>query len=446
MLEKRKKSSYNILILTASNLVLQIIGFIYRMMLTRLVGTEAMGLNSLVMQIYSVAVSVCIPGMSIAIITLCGRLSSSGTYTVKRLVRMAFMVYLLLFICIAAPIILLRETIAEVLIGEREVAVTLLLLPICIFLTGIENLFKAIHIGTGKASITAVSELIEQSARFVFVLILLKNVSNSSNASSVTVIMLGMVLSELFSVGALAGSYRREYCTVEINCKPNMTSNITIYDYLIILIPATLTGIASNAFESASSLLLPSRLLLAGYSRNAALSTIGVLSGVATPLVTMPFCFVMASNNVRLPEISAAFCSNDEVEFKKLISSSFTAAAIAVLLINLPLLPFLQKLSKYFFGITPNQVIINLLSFKTAIIYFQVTSVMVLNAMMKQGLVLAFALIGEFIQLVLIYVLSANPFLHIYGYVIAMILGECLRLIFNLLAIKREVYIKFKMG
>lgn len=71
---------------------------------------------------------------------------------------------------------------------------------------------------------------------------------------------------------------------------------------------------------------------------------------------------------------------------------------------------------------------------------------MVLNAMMKQGLVLAFALIGEFIQLVLIYTLSANPFLHIYGYVIAMIIGECLRLIFNLLAIKREVDIRFKMG
>lgn len=446
MLEKREKSSYNILILTMSNLVLQIIGFIYRMMLTRLVGTEAMGLNSLVMQIYSVAVSVCIPGMSIAIITLCGRLSSSGTYTVKCLVRMAFTVYLVLFTCIAAPIILFRETIAERLIGERGVALTLLLLPICIFLTGIENLFKAVHIGTGKASVTAVSELIEQSARFIFVLILLKNISDGSNTSSVTMIMLGMVLSELFSVGTLAGSYKREYSEIGIGGKANMNSNVKLYDYLIILVPATLTGIASTAFESISSLLLPGRLLLSGYFRNTALSAIGVLNGVATPLVTMPFCFVMASNNVRLPEISAAFCCNDKAVLKRLVGSSFMAAATAAFLINLPLLPFLQKLSKYFFGITPNQTIINLLSFKTAIIYFQVTSVMVLNAMMKQGLVLAFALIGEFIQLVLIYVLSANPFLHIYGYVIAMIIGECLRLIFNLLAIKREVDIRFKMG
>lgn len=429
-----------------SNLILQIIGFIYRMMLTRLVGTEAMGLNSLVMQIYSVAVSVCIPGMSIAIITLCGRLSSSGTYTVKCLVRMAFTVYLVLFTCIAAPIILFRETIAERLIGERGVALTLLLLPICIFLTGIENLFKAVHIGTGKASVTAVSELIEQSARLIFVLILLKNISDGSNTSSVTMIMLGMVLSELFSVGTLAGSYKREYSEIGIGGKANMNSNVKLYDYLIILVPATLTGIASTAFESISSLLLPGRLLLSGYFRNTALSAIGVLNGVATPLVTMPFCFVMASNNVRLPEISAAFCCNDKAVLKRLVGSSFMAAATAAFLINLPLLPFLQKLSKYFFGITPNQAIINLLSFKTAIIYFQVTSVMVLNAMMKQGLVLAFALIGEFIQLVLIYVLSANPFLHIYGYVIAMIIGECLRLIFNLLAIKREVDIRFKMG
>ena len=48
---------HNIFILTLSNMVLQAIGFLYRMMLTKLAGTEAMGLNSLIMQIYSIAVS-----------------------------------------------------------------------------------------------------------------------------------------------------------------------------------------------------------------------------------------------------------------------------------------------------------------------------------------------------------------------------------------------------
>lgn len=435
MLEKKKTSSYNILILTLSNLILQMIGFVYRMVLTRLAGTEAIGLNSLVMQVYAVAVSICIPGMNAAIITLCGKFACCDSNTINRLIKMAFGVYLVLFICIAAPIALLRGIIAERLIGESGVKTALLLLPVCIFFTGIENLFKAVHIGTGKASVTAVSELIEQLARFVIVFCLLKNIADGSDSSKVGVIMLGMVFSEFFSVGTLMRSYRKEYCSIKRRDIINV--NITFSNYLAILIPATLTGIANTAFESVSSILLPSRLLIAGYCRSTALSAIGVLGGVAMPLVTMPFCFVMASNNVRLPQISWAFGINDDIRLKKLIRSSFKAAALAAFLVTLPLTPFLSRLSQYFFGVAPNQTIINLMSLKTIISYFQTTSNMVLNAMMKQGWVLAFALIGEFVQLILIYVLSANPFLHVYGYIIAIIIGECLRLILNLSAMRR---------
>ena len=61
---------------------------------------------------------------------------------------------------------------------------------------------------------------------------------------------------------------------------------------------------------------------------------------------------------------------------------------------------------------------------------------MIMNGMMMQNKILAHAVIGEIIQMLLIYLLCSNPFLHIYGYLAAMIIGEGLRLILNLLAIQ----------
>ena len=47
-----------VIILALSNLALQVIWFFYRSMLTRLAGSETLGLQSLVMQVYSIIVSV----------------------------------------------------------------------------------------------------------------------------------------------------------------------------------------------------------------------------------------------------------------------------------------------------------------------------------------------------------------------------------------------------
>ena len=429
----KKKTSYGILVLTLSNLSLQLLGFAFRIMLTKLAGTEAIGLNSLVMQIYSVAVSVCISGMNVAVVTLAARVQHHGIGAVRKLASIACGVYLVLFLCIAIPVFAMRNGIANRLIGDSGVSNALILVLCCIFLTGIENMFKSIHIGTGKAPTTAVSELVEQSVRFLFVWLLLKGLTDGSDAARVTAIVSGMVLSEFFSIGTLLISYVKHY--MQADNAPQKYEELTIGSYMCILLPATLTGIASTAFESVSTLVLPNRLLIAGYTREGALSAIGMLNGVIAPFVTMPMCYIMAGNNIRLPLLSKAVGEKDCVQIAGIVKEAILSSAAPALLINIPAIPLMQRLISVFFGIMPQQHIVTLLTVKTIIIYFQVTSVMILNAMMKQGRVLLFAVIGELMQLLLIYYLAANPFLHVLGYLISMIIGEGLRLVLNLIAI-----------
>ena len=66
-----------VITLTLSNIALQALGFVYRMMLADCAGTTALGLQSLVMQIYSIAVSICISGLNVAVITVAARLNAA---------------------------------------------------------------------------------------------------------------------------------------------------------------------------------------------------------------------------------------------------------------------------------------------------------------------------------------------------------------------------------
>lgn len=431
---KKNSNTYKVCILASSNLLLQILGFVYRMMLTDLAGTEALGLQSLVMQVYSIAVSICISGMNVAVTTMAARLAARGSSSIRRLAINSFRIYLALFFLMAIPMFSFRNAIAERMIGDASSARSLVLILVCIFMTGIENLLKSIHHGVGRVRPTAVSELMEQSARFILVFLLLSNRGESANSETVFLIILGMVFSEFVSVGLLFASYMRKFGRERPAVIPSLTHDLTG-----ILVPAAFTGLASTIFASAASLLLPNRLMLAGYTRGMALSTLGMLNSVAVPLVMPPMAFVGAVGTVSLPAVSAAAFEGNRDRLRILIGKSMYAALSAACCINFAFLPFLQQLSYLLFGMVPRMEIFILLSIKAAIIYFQIVSAAVLNGLKRQRLVLIYAVIGEVTQLILIYVLSAISSLHIYGYLISMSIGEFIRLMLSFAEIKRTL-------
>ena len=58
------------LLLTATGLFSQVVGFGYRIALSRLIGAETMGLYQLVMPVYSVLLSLTAVGLTVAVATL----------------------------------------------------------------------------------------------------------------------------------------------------------------------------------------------------------------------------------------------------------------------------------------------------------------------------------------------------------------------------------------
>ena len=66
------------LLLTATGLFAQVVGFLYRMMLSRLIGAETMGLYQLVMPVYSMFMSVTAVGLTVAVSTRAARCHALG--------------------------------------------------------------------------------------------------------------------------------------------------------------------------------------------------------------------------------------------------------------------------------------------------------------------------------------------------------------------------------
>ena len=99
----RTSIRYGTLLLTATGLVNQLLGFVYRILLSRLVGAEVMGLYQLVMPVYSVLLSVTAVGLTAAVSNLSSQYHAMGRPAViGQVLRRCLACFLLLFAAVAA--------------------------------------------------------------------------------------------------------------------------------------------------------------------------------------------------------------------------------------------------------------------------------------------------------------------------------------------------------
>lgn len=414
--------------LFCSNALLQAMGIVYRTALSRAAGAEALGLNSLVMQLYGMIVSVCISGLNVAVSALAARRGGRGA---APLLKGAFLIFGCLWLICAFPTALLGRTVSGRLFGDEKLFGTLLLMLLCIFMTGTENLLKSLHMGLKHVRECAASELCEQAVRFALVILLLRKAGAPSDEKAVFLIMLGMTASETVSVSFLCISYVKNISSG----KSIPEEKPPVREISSIAFPAAATAFSSNAFASVGSLLLPISLSAYGMTRQEALSLIGVMNTSAVPLAMLPMAFAGAVSAVIMPEISQRVSAKGDP--RGLIRKAFALTGAAALLSGSVLAPFYESISGALFGMAIEKGVFILILLKAAVIFFQVLSVAVLNGFLMQRTVLCFAAIGEAYQLVLVLLLT--PVLGIAGYCLGSLAGELFRLALNVSSISSRV-------
>lgn len=434
---KKDSLMYRAAVLAASNICLQLMGFAYRIALSRLAGAEGMGVYALSVQVYSILYSVCISGMNVAVTAMSARIyMKRGIEGVGRLAGFAVGVVLAVLVAAGLPIFIFNHEIAAHLLGDVRTARSLTLIPVCIMLTGFENVLKSVFFGMGRVKTPALSELLEQAIRFSLVIILLKTLYNSDHSLTSYLIILGMTLSEFFSVSFLGISLisrrRKEYS------RPSHGKIFTGREFCSIAVPSCLTNVTATILSAASTVLLPARLMVAGFSNSEAVGLLGFISGMAEPMMHLPMAFVGAMCTVLMPNISASWDINDLTGIRRRTKKALRYAAFMSLFVVL-LIPFAPWLCEVLFKQEITGLFCILLGIKAIINHFLIVSISVLNGVAEQRRVLSNAIAGELVQLGLIWLLTGVPSLNIYGYIAGVIVGDTLRLGLNAYRIRRAL-------
>lgn len=315
------------MLLTVTGLISQLLGFFYRIVLSRMIGAEVMGLYQLIMPVYFLLLSMTSSGLSTAASTLSAEHCALGRLSaVRAALRRCLGVFFSMAVPIAVVVILASDPISVYLLGDARTRLGLILLGPCLLLTGVENLHKHTMYGAGLVRPPALTELCEQLIRTCAVLGLLALFLPQNAERTVALIVVGMVICEVFSSLTMVFLFRRFSRSgggEETAVTPRRIASIAV--------PVGLTAVLGNLMGSATSILIPQRLVAGGMEVSEAMSSFGVLCGMTIPLLSMPTALISAMCLIMVPKLAQSGALGDRASIQRRIDKALLATSVLIM-------------------------------------------------------------------------------------------------------------------
>ena len=317
------------LVLLFGGIVGKLVGFILRIIVTRKLGPEGMGLYSLLAPtsaLLSVIATLSYP-------TALSKIISEKSSRTKTLFASIIPLSLIINIFIIIVTILLAPTLSILLKNE-----TLYFPIICLSLVtpfiSISSIIKGYFWGKQNMFPYMLSNFIEQVSRLIFITLFIDKFLSLSLTHAISFIILVNAAGEVISQLVMIYFFPK-------NIKPSINdfNKDDIKKIMNISIPSTSSKIIGSISYFLEPIVLTNVLMYVGYSKEFIVYEYGLINAYAMSLLLMPQFFTQNMATSLVPELSKYYSQGNKVMCKKRIKQivliSSTIGAISTFIITL---------------------------------------------------------------------------------------------------------------
>ena len=157
------------LLLTASGVLGKIIGFFYRIFLSRAIGAEGLGIYQLIFPISTICFAVTVSGLGTALSKYIAEYQERDPSSPKRFLKICILLSGALSLGIMLLLFRYAGFIAENILLEPRCAPLIPILACSVPLASVHSCIHGYYYGKKKAAVPAVSSFMEQLVRVIFV-------------------------------------------------------------------------------------------------------------------------------------------------------------------------------------------------------------------------------------------------------------------------------------
>ena len=331
---KTKKESFmsSVLILMISQVLIKILGLIYKLYLTNREGFGDKGnaIYSSGFQIYALFLTISSIGIPGALAKLVSeKIAIGDTKGAHRIFKIAFVTFGLIGFLSSTILFLGAGYISNTLLQIPEAELTLVALSPSIFFVSISCVIKGYFTGRENLKVTANSHTLEQFFKTVLSVIIVEMVALTTGTDTTIMAAGANLATTLATVLCFLYLYkyyskmRKEIAFELKRATKNKRTRIikTIKQILSVSIPMSMTAILGTINKNIDSMTVV-RGLKSFLSEEQAKIQYGILSGKVDTLVTLPMSLNMAFATALVPSISSSKAIGDIETIRKRVSFS----------------------------------------------------------------------------------------------------------------------------
>lgn len=326
MKEKFIKST---IILLIGGFFTKILGMIIKIVMSRMIGTEGLGLYMLILPTFSLFIGLSQFGMPIAL----SKLIAEDKKNNKKLFFSVLFVVLCINIFLIILIILFAPILSNKLLHNPDTYYGILAIALVIPFTSISSICRSYFFGKEKMIPHVTSNLLEDIVRLLLMIIGIPFFRDKGLSFAVCYIILSNIISEGVSILVLFLFLPKK---VIIKKNDLLPSKVYIRESLSIGIPNTTGRLIGSVGYFLEPIILTSTLLFMGYSKSFITREYGILSGYVMPLLLLPSFFTNAISQALLPVISREYANGRIINVKRKIKQ----AIFISLMIGIPVTIF----------------------------------------------------------------------------------------------------------
>ena len=452
--DSRKSIARGFSILSIAGILCKLIGLFFTVPLTRIIGSEGLGIYQSVYPTYNLLLTLSSAGLPVAVSRMVSQyLAKDDPRNAHHVFKTAL--WLLTGLgCVCMILMLAGNNALTAWVKEPRASLGFSAIAPCLTIVCALSAFRGFMQGQQNMKPTALSQIVEQAGKVLFSLPLAYYGTRRSLAHGAAGALLGITLSEACATAVVMAVYFRRRKAFAL--RPQLSDALPASAgslagrLFAIAIPITISACIVPLAQFVDSVMMVPRMVDSGLTNETARSLYGVFSGLVIRLINMPTALALAIAMSLVPAVSAAQALRDEEGTRQACDQGLKLA----FLIGFPCSIGMSVLARPVFGflylesLKPDQFQTGweLLTVSSlTIVLFTVVQATsgILQGLGKQRIPMYTLIAGVSCKILMNYILVGIPGVHIHGGPYASIICYSVSMIPNLFFVCRYTRLRF---
>lgn len=404
------------------------LSFIYRIILSRSIGAEGLGIYQICLSVFSVFLTAASSGIPVTVSRLIAKNTAVGNVKGKHAVVSAGVLCTLMFTVPVALVLFLAKDLYSFIFPDRDCVLIFLWLLPGLILTSVYAIMRGSFWGNKQFLPYSVIELAENAVMVVCGCVLIGFAHTAKGGAKMAII--AVLISYIFSFAVSLGWYffrGGKFVNPKSQFKPLMKASL----------PITAMRTSTSLLNSCVAMFLPAILSkFCGYSSSEALALYGTVIGMSVPMLMIPNSLIGSIAVVVAPEMSENFYAKRTELLKRDIERTVKAAVLIATVLIPVMFTLGEDIGVLFYANVFSGTVMRRFSFMMLPMCISIITTTILNSLNFEVRTLIYFFIGAIAMIATIFGLT--HLLGINAYMVGLSLSFIITAALNLRLLKKN--------